>query len=321
MIRSRHRFVLTGTPIENSVLDLWSIFDFLMPGYLGSAADFKERYEGPIARSNDADAQARLARRVRPFLLRRLKREVAKDLPEKIEQVSFCELTPDQQAVYQQLLDASRQEITNAVDQNGLQKSRMIILTALLRLRQACCDLRLLKLKEAGQNNSAKVDLFNELLQEAIDGGHRVLVFSQFVEMLQLLKENLEAQSVEYSYLDGSTADRQRVVDEFQNKGTIPVFLISLKAGGVGLNLTAADTVIHFDPWWNPAVEAQATDRAHRIGQTRVVTSYKLITRGTVEEKILALQNKKRELIQSTLSGEEQMASGLTWEELQGLFS
>lgn len=320
-IRSRNRFVLTGTPIENSVLDLWSIFDFLMPGYLGSATDFKERYEVPIARENDANAKARLARRIRPFLLRRLKTEVAKDLPEKLEQVSFCELTAEQQEVYQQLLESSRNEISKAVGEQGLQKSRMVILTALLRLRQVCCDLRLLKLENAGETNSGKVELFGELLQEVIDGGHRVLVFSQFTEMLALLKEHLAGQDVKYSYLDGSTTDRAKVVQEFQGNENIPVFLISLKAGGVGLNLTAADTVIHFDPWWNPAVEAQATDRAHRIGQTRVVTSYKLITRGTVEEKILNLQNKKRELIQSTLAGEEQLANGLTWEELQGLFA
>lgn len=319
-VRARRRFVLTGTPMENSVLDLWSIFDFLMPGYLGTAADFKERYEAPIVREKDAGAQARLARRIRPFLLRRLKREVAKDLPEKIEQVSFCDLSPEQSAVYTQLLEASRKEITDAVGQQGLQKSRMLILTALLRLRQVCCDLRLLKLEGARADNSGKLELFNELLQEAIDGGHRVLVFSQFVEMLQLLKTNLQAQNIEFAYLDGSTSDRASVVQEFQSKD-LPVFLISLKAGGVGLNLTAADTVFHFDPWWNPAVEAQATDRAHRIGQTRVVTSYKLITRGTVEEKILHLQQQKRELIQSTLSGEEQMTSGLTWEELQSLFS
>ena len=319
-VRARHRLVLTGTPMENSVLDIWSIFDFLMPGYLGSATDFKERYEAPIARERNPEAQARLARRIRPFLLRRLKRDVAKDLPEKLEQVSYCELSSEQQQVYQQLLEASRKEITEAVGQQGLPKSRMLILTALLRLRQICCDLRLLKLEGATHDNSGKLELFNELLQEALDGGHRVLVFSQFVEMLHLLKESLQAQNIEFSYLDGSTTDRAGVVAEFQSR-PIPVFLISLKAGGVGLNLTAADTVFHFDPWWNPAVEAQGTDRAHRIGQTRVVTSYKLITRGTVEEKILILQQRKRELIQSTLSGEEQMASSLTWEELQSLFS
>lgn len=320
IIRASNRLVLTGTPIENSVLDLWSIFDFLMPGYLGTAADFKERYEVPITREKSVEAQTRLSRRVRPFLLRRLKQEVAKDLPDKIEQVSFCELTEDQQAVYQQLLEASRQEITNAVDTQGFQKSRMIILSALLRLRQVCCDLRLLKLPDTAPDSaSGKLDMFNELLQEVIDGGHRVLVFSQFVEMLSLLKARLAEQGIEYSYLDGSTRDRQAVVQQFQT-GKSPVFLISLKAGGVGLNLTGADTVIHFDPWWNPAVEAQATDRAHRIGQTRVVTSYKLITRGTVEEKILNLQNKKRELIKATL-GEEELTGALTWEEMRELLS
>lgn len=321
IIRADHRLVLTGTPIENSVLDLWSIFDFLMPGYLGSAQDFKERYELPIVRERNPEAQSRLARRIRPFLLRRLKQEVAKDLPEKIEQVAYCELTDEQQALYQQLLEASRQEITTAVDANGLQKSRMIILNALLRLRQVCCDLRLLKLDQGAlEKTSGKLDLFNELLQEVIDGGHRVLVFSQFVQMLSLLKESLQKESIEFCYLDGSTTDRQEVVTKFQNS-SIPVFLISLKAGGVGLNLTGADTVIHFDPWWNPAVEAQATDRAHRIGQTRVVTSYKLITRGTVEEKILNLQNRKREIIQGTLGGEEELAAALTWDDLRELFS
>lgn len=319
MIQARHRFVLTGTPIENSVLDLWSIFDFLMPGYLGAAKDFKERYEVPITKEKNSEAQKRLSRRIRPFLLRRLKRDVAKDLPEKIEQVSFCELSADQQEVYQQLLESSRQEISSAVSEQGLQRSRMIMLTALLRLRQACCDLRLLKLQNASESNSSKLELFNELLQEVIDGGHRVLVFSQFVEMLQILKQSLEEEKIQYCYLDGSSTERGKIVQQFQS-GNIPVFLISLKAGGVGLNLSAADTVIHFDPWWNPAVEAQATDRAHRIGQTRVVTSYKLITRGTVEEKILHLQNKKRELIDATLAGEEQFTNSLTWEELQDLF-
>lgn len=321
-IRSRHRLVLTGTPLENSVLDLWSIFDFLMPGYLGNHQDFKERYEVPLGRDGDTAAQARLARRIRPFLLRRLKREVAADLPEKIEQVAFCDLTEDQAGVYRQVLDATRREVQQAVGEQGLAKSRMVVLTALLRLRQVCCDLRLLKLEQVNPDTaSGKLDLFGELLEEVLDGGHRVLVFSQFVGMLTLLREKLAAESVDYCYLDGSTQDRAGVVARFQNNGDIPVFLISLKAGGTGLNLTGADTVIHFDPWWNPAVEAQATDRAHRIGQTRVVTSYKLITRGTVEEKILSLQNRKRELLQTALGGEEQMATALTWEEIQDLLA
>ncbi|MEI8290816.1 MAG: SNF2-related protein, partial [Verrucomicrobiota bacterium] len=308
-VRAKHRLVLTGTPLENSVLDLWSIFDFLMPGYLGTARDFRERYELPIAREKNAEAQSRLARRLRPFLLRRLKREVAKDLPAKLEQVSFCELTPDQRAVYQQVIEASRKEILEADGPEGLAKSRMVVLTALLRLRQVCCDLRLLKLDHLNPaTTSGKLDMFGELLEEVIDGGHRVLVFSQFVGMLNLLKERLAAEKIEFCYLDGSTTDRAAVVERFQTQAGIPVFLISLKAGGVGLNLTGADTVIHFDPWWNPAVEDQATDRAHRIGQARVVTSYKLITRDTVEEKILILQNRKRAVIQSTISGEEEFA-------------
>lgn len=319
-VRARHRLVLTGTPMENSVLDLWSIFDFLMPGYLGAAQDFRERYELPLTREKNPEVAARLSRRLRPFILRRLKRDVAADLPEKIEQVSFCEMTSDQRAVYQQVIEASRKEVLDAVGAQGLARSRMVVLNALLRLRQVCCDLRLLKLDGVNPANaSAKVDLFGELLEEVIDGGHRVLVFSQFVSMLTILREKLTAEGIDYCYLDGSTTNRQDVVQRFQQTPAIPVFLISLKAGGVGLNLTGADTVIHFDPWWNPAVEDQATDRAHRIGQKRVVTSYKLITRDTVEEKILLLQQKKRDLIKSALGGEEELSEALNWEEIQEL--
>ena len=317
--RARHRLVLTGTPLENSVLDLWSIFDFLMPGYLGSAQDFRERYEMAIVRDKDGAAQARLARRLRPFMLRRLKRDVAADLPEKIEQVSYCELGEDQRALYQQVLEAGRREILNAAAAGGPAQSRMIVLTALLRLRQICCDPRLLKLERAVVPPSGKTELFLELLEEALDGGHRVLVFSQFTSMLGLLRDELAAQEIAFCYLDGSTKDRAQVVGKFQDDPAIPVFLISLKAGGFVLSLTGADTVFHFDPWWNPAVEAQATDRAHRIGQKKVVTSYKLITRGTVEEKILNLQNRKRALTQAMLGDEEEFVQSLSWEEIREL--
>jgi superfamily II DNA or RNA helicase/REP element-mobilizing transposase RayT len=329
-IRSAHRLVLTGTPLENSVLDLWSLYDFLMPGYLGTAQDFRERYELPITKEKDAASIARLAKRVKPFLLRRLKRDVAKDLPAKLEQVAWCDLTQEQATVYQQLLSHTRKEVLAAVGEQGLAKSRMLVLTALLRLRQVCCDLRLLKPADergAGEadapaaDTSGKLQLFGELLDEIVDGGHRVLVFSQFTSMLALLREELAARELDHCYLDGSTKDRGAVVERFQGDETVPVFLISLKAGGVGLNLTGADTVIHFDPWWNPAVEDQATDRAHRIGQTRVVTNYKLITRGTVEEKILNLQRKKREIIAATLTGEEAFAESLSWDEIQELLS
>lgn len=327
VLKAEHRLVLTGTPMENSVLDLWSIFEFLMPGYLGAAKDFKERYEIPITRDKDEKAQARLSRRLRPFVLRRLKRDVAKDLPEKIEQVSYCELLDEQKGLYSQVLDAARKEVLNADGGNpqSQQKSRMMVLTALLRLRQICCDLRLLSLQEnesseAVKLSSGKTEMFGELLDEAIDGGHRVLVFSQFVTMLKLLREHLDNEKIEYCYLDGSTMDRQGEVNRFQ-QSTIPVFLISLKAGGVGLNLTGADTVIHFDPWWNPSIEDQATDRAHRIGQTKVVTVYKLITRGTIEEKIMNLQARKKSVIQNVIGGEEEFVSSLSWSEIQELFS
>jgi SNF2 family DNA or RNA helicase len=293
-----------------------------MPGYLGTAQDFRERYEIPISREKNPEAQARLARRLRPFLLRRLKREVAADLPAKLEQVTFCDLTAEQRGVYQQLIEASRKEVLEAVGAQGLARSRMVVLNALLRLRQVCCDLRLLKLEQVEPATaSGKLELFSELLEEVLDGGHRVLVFSQFVSMLTLLKERLTADGIDFCYLDGATVDRGAVVQRFQTDQAVPVFLISLKAGGVGLNLTGADTVMHFDPWWNPAVEDQATDRAHRLGQTRVVTSYKLIARDTVEEKILALQQRKREVIRATLGSEEELTEALTWEDIQELFS
>lgn len=294
-----YRFALTGTPVENSVRDLWSITQFALPGYLGRKQDFAERFEKPLSTSDpSAQVRDRLSRRLRPVVLRRLKSDVAKDLPEKIEQVVYCDLKPKQREVYEALLRESRTAILDA--EGGRQ--RMLALTALLRLRQTCCDLRLLGMQEVkDEDASVKADALGELLDEAIEGGHRVLVFSQFVEMLQILVPDLAAKGVDFCYLDGSTRNRSEVVKRFQ-ENEVPVFLISLKAGGVGLNLTAADTVIHVDPWWNPAVEAQATDRAHRIGQTNVVTSYKLITRGTVEEKILALQNRKREMTEALLS-------------------
>ncbi|MAS94510.1 MAG: hypothetical protein CMO55_15025 [Verrucomicrobiales bacterium] len=299
-LNGTHRFALTGTPIENSVRDLWSISQFALPGYLGSRANFTERFEKPLSSNQPSTSvQERLSRRLKPVVMRRLKQEVAKDLPEKIEQVVYCDLKSTQQEVYEKLLRESRQSILNA--EGGRQ--RMLALTALLRLRQTCCDLRLLGMSEIEEKDaSIKGDVLAELLEEALDGGHRVLIFSQFVEMLQLLVPQLAAKQIDFCYLDGQTKNRADVVKRFQEKD-VPVFLISLKAGGVGLNLTGADTVIHVDPWWNPAVEAQATDRAHRIGQTRVVNSYKLITRNTVEEKILALQNRKREVTESLLSG------------------
>ncbi|MDR2462180.1 MAG: DEAD/DEAH box helicase [Verrucomicrobiales bacterium] len=320
MLRAKNRFVLTGTPMENSLLDLWSIFDFLMPGYLGGAADFKQRYELPITRQEDQAAQKRLRERVRPFILRRTKSEVARDLPEKLEQIAFCELTDEQRAVYQRILDQGRRNVIDSAA-NGRERSRMAVLTALMRLRQVCCHLGLLPVSETREwkEPSAKLEYFFELLNQAMDGGHRVLVFSQFVSMLKLLEEQLRMRNIRYCYLDGGTVDRKGEIEKFQGDAGIPLFLISLKAGGTGINLTGADTVVHFDPWWNPAVEEQATARAHRIGQDKIVSSYKLIARGTVEEKIVNLQKKKNSLIANTLMSEEVFIRSLTWEELQGL--
>ena len=319
-LRARHRFVLTGTPMENSVRDLWSLMNFVLPGYLGSRADFRERYEQPLARGPAPEVQRRLARRMRPFLLRRRKTEVAKDLPEKLEQSLVCDLTGQQRAAYDGLL---REIQTGVASEGGSAGAvRMKMLLGLLRLRQVCCDLRLAGGELArSDGDSAKLELLEELLEEAIDGGHRVLVFSQFVAMLSLIRQRLDAKSIGFSYLDGQTKERQAVVDKFQSDPSIPVFLMSLKAGGVGLNLSAADTVIHFDPWWNYAAEAQATDRAHRIGQTRVVTAYKLIARDTVEEKIVKLQARKRSASEGLIGSEEPLMSGLTTQDLEELLS
>jgi superfamily II DNA or RNA helicase len=354
-LNAHQRFVLTGTPMENSVRDLWSLMNFVAPGYLGSRADFRERYEKPITTNPEPALQRRLVRRLRPFLLRRRKADVARELPEKIEQVVPCDLGPAQRATYNTLLREIQQGLGANRANDGAQRMKM--LTGLLRLRQTCCDLRLLGLgpgsagdspvvlrdprdtsgvfgespKTAGEvarapqagnrESSAKLDLLDELLEEIIDGGHRVLVFSQFVKMLDLIRERLEASEIAHCYLAGLTKDRQAQVDRFQQDETIPVFLISLKAGGVGLNLSAADTVIHFDPWWNAAVEAQATDRAHRIGQKRVVTSYKVIARDTVEEKIVNLQKRKRDLASAMLETEEPLMTGLTTEDLAELLA
>jgi superfamily II DNA or RNA helicase len=323
-VRACHKLVLTGTPIENSVSDLWSIMDFLMPHYLGSHESFRRNCELPIAGGGpEAEAaQRRLRRKLQPFLLRRLKVEVARDLPPRIERVASCSLSADQKAVYKQLLDSSRNRLTDLVAKQGLQRSRMEVLKTLLRLRQVCCHLDLLKMEGLkSEAPSAKMELFFELLDEALDGGHRVLVFSQFVTMLTILRKQMDQRQIPYCYLDGSTQDRMSVVHKFNTDRKIPVFLISLKAGGTGLNLTGADMVIHFDPWWNPAVENQATDRAHRIGQKRTVYSVKLITKGTVEEKVLALQRQKKAVIDATLTQGEGVVNAMTWDDIQELLT
>jgi SNF2 family DNA or RNA helicase len=300
-LRARARVALTGTPVENGVRDLWSIFRFIQPGWLGSREEFRERYELPLADPGSAGGVMRRLRfKASPFVLRRTKEQVAADLPSKLVVDEFCELSPDQVAVYRQLLEEGRKQVEVLQDQKQAGAARMRMLTVLLRLRQTCCDLALLKNDRFNQllvgRRSSKLERLLELLNEAVSGDHRVLVFSQFQTQLREIEKCLEVAGIGSLRLDGQTRNRQDLVDRFQKADGPPVFLISLKAGGYGLNLTAADTVIHFDPWWNPAAEAQASDRAHRIGQTRPVTVYRLLTRGTVEEKVVRMQERKREL-------------------------
>lgn len=315
------RVALTGTPVENAVRDLWSLYAFLLPGYLGSKEDFKNRYELALAGAQpDENALRRLRLRVEPFMIRRTKAQVAKDLPQKLEQTLWCQPSKLQKEAYQEIL---RQGVVKVDELEG-GRARMQMLTVLLRLRQASCDLRLLGDESMAERElsmvSSKLEMLIELLHEAKRGGHRVLVFSQFTKMLGFIKESLEKDGISFAYLDGATRDRAGEVKKFQAVNGPDVFLISLKAGGYGLNLTAADTVVHFDPWWNPAVEAQATDRAYRIGQTKPVTVYKLIAKGTVEEKILKLQERKRGLIGAAIGDEsEPMMTGLSGDDMRDL--
>jgi SNF2 family DNA or RNA helicase len=316
------RLALTGTPLENRLSELWSLFDFLMPGFLGSAEGFSDRYEQPIQVGNDMGVRDRLRRRIQPFILRRLKTEVASDLPPKTESVAWCEMEPGQAALYREVLEESRRKVSESIEKVGFKRSRVSILAALMRLRQVCCDPRLLKLPpNTLLPSSAKLERFGQLVDDLVAEGHRALVFSQFTEMLELLKAEADKRGLQYLYLDGRTKDRMAKVDDFNRPDGPPLFFISLKAGGTGLNLTAADYVIHFDPWWNPAVEDQATDRTHRIGQTRAVISYKLITRGTVEEKILSLQKRKKDLAAGMLAGDGDLGKSLTEQDIQDLIT
>jgi superfamily II DNA or RNA helicase len=313
-LNTRSRFLLTGTPVENSLDDLRALFDLLMPGYLekipaGTKADERNWFD------------ERLRAKTVPYILRRTKKVVATELPEKIEQVLYCEPTSTQSRLYTEWQKKSEQELDALAADGASENSiRMATLTQLLRLRQICCDPRLVA-PASSPDHSSKLETFRELLAESIDDGHRLLVFSQFTSLLGLLRAELDEQGLPYCYLDGSTPQKQRQaeVDRYNNSPDIPVFLISLKAGGTGLNLTGADTVVHFDPWWNPAVEAQATDRAHRIGQKKVVTSYKLICTGTVEEKVLHMQETKRALLADVFEASDASNARLTLADLKSL--
>jgi SNF2 family DNA or RNA helicase len=311
-LSSDGRVLLTGTPIENSVSDLLSLLEFLLPG---------ARPELPSTSRGDERIwhEQRILKEAAPYLLRRRKTEVAPELPEKIEQVLYLDLTEEQAACYDEVRRSAENELNKLADAGASEGAmRMKTLTQLLRLRQTCCDPRLLQASFPA-DQSAKLNAFRELLYTCLEGNHRMLVFSQFVQVLQLLKAELEAASLPFCYLDGSSKDRMAQVDRFQEDESVPVFLISLKAGGTGLNLTGADVVVHFDPWWNPAAEAQASDRAHRIGQDKQVTVYKLITSGTVEERVLGLQEGKRKLLEQVFEESEAANLSLGVEDLRGL--
>ncbi len=319
-LKSDYRLCLTGTPLENHLGELWSLYHFLMPGLLGTSKEFRQRYRIPIEKHTDTACQSRLTQTVKPFMLRRTKKEVAQDLPEKTEMLHTVELDPKQQDLYESIRLAMHDKVKKAIDEKGIERSQIIILDALLKLRQVCCDPRLLKLKSARQaTSSAKLTALMELLPTMLAEGRRILLFSQFTEMLSLIEQELTSLKIDYLKLTGQTQDRLSLIKRFQNE-EVPLFLISLRAGGTGLNLTAADTVIHYDPWWNPSVENQATDRAHRIGQDKAVFVYKLITTGTVEERILDMQRKKRALAESILTGDGGRAA-ITRRDFEVLFS
>lgn len=315
------KLALTGTPIENGVRDLWSVFEVLLPGYLGSRKTFYDLYEKPMAVPDcDPALLRRLRHRVSPWMLRRTKEEVTPELPPKIVTVRWCDLHQEHKSLYHSLLREGMAQIGEARKKQGREAARMIMLTVLLRLRQLCDDSRLLNLKtDHAPKNSAKMEAFLELTDELVENGHRTLVFSQFTSFLQLAAKELEKKGIPYLLLDGSTRNRGELVERFNHTSGPPVFLISLKAGGYGLNLQSADTVIHLDPWWNPAVEAQATDRAHRLGQLRPVNVYKFISTGTVEEKILALQERKKDILAAAFDEDRPLMSGLNEKEISDL--
>jgi len=318
-LQARHRLCLSGTPVENNLGELWSQFAFLMPGLLGDRKTFQKRFRTPIEKRGDTTRANLLLRRTKPFLLRRTKADVAKELPPKTEVVRRIDLDPGQRDLYETIRLSVHEKVRAAIAASGLSRNAITVIDALLKLRQVCCDPRLVKVASGGKARSAKLDSLVEMVREMVPEGRRILVFSQFTSMLDLIKVELETVGIPYVELTGRTLDRAEPVARFQ-RGEVPVFLISLKAGGRGLNLTAADTVIHYDPWWNPAAEDQATDRAYRIGQDKPVFVYKLIAANTVEERILDLQRRKGSLSAATIEGTGGLVGALDGGEIDYLF-
>jgi SNF2 family DNA or RNA helicase len=319
-LHSEHRLCLTGTPVENHLDDLWSLFAIALPGLLGDRATFGRIVRTPIEKRGDLERRRAPAERARPFLLRRTKENVASELSEKTEIVRRVELSGKQRDLYETVRIAMHERVQQEIERSGIARSHIVILDALLKLRQVCCDPRLLPERFARSVSSIKLDLLVEIVPEMIEEGRRILLFSQFTSMLDLIVPELEKLAIPYAMLTGKTTDRAAQVQRFES-GDVPLFLISLKAGGTGLNLTSADTVIHYDPWWNPAVERQATDRAHRIGQTKRVFVYKLIGAETVEEKILDLQTRKAQLAAAIFSEKADTSATFAREDIERLFS
>ncbi|MFJ7106691.1 SNF2-related protein [Pseudomonas sp. NPDC098740] len=322
-LEARQRLCLSGTPLENHLGELWSLFHFLLPGWLGDSKTFNRDYRTPIEKHGNSERMQHLTARIKPFLLRRKKEQVATELPPKTEIVHWIELSDGQRDVYETVRVAMDKKVRDEIARSGVARSQIIILDALLKLRQVCCDLRLVKMSltaKALRAGSGKLIGLMEMLEELLSEGRKILLFSQFTSMLALIEEELLHRGVGYALLTGETTDRRTPVKDFQS-GKVPLFLISLKAGGTGLNLTAADTVIHFDPWWNPAVENQATDRAYRIGQDKPVFVYKMIARGTVEEKIQALQQEKAALAGAVLEGGTTGGWKLEQSDIEALFA
>jgi superfamily II DNA or RNA helicase len=318
LLRGRHRLAVSGTPVENHLGELWTLFEFLNPGMLGAAKAFK--VSGGSMRNPDEETRRMLGQALRPFILRRTKEQVARELPSKTEQTVYCVLEPEQRKLYDELRQYYRDSLLRRIETAGLAKSKIQVLEALLRLRQAACHPGLLDSKRCS-DSSAKLDVLLAQLREVLDEGHKALVFSQFTSLLKILRARLNQDGIVYEYLDGATCDRQTRVERFQSDKDCRLFLVSMKAGGLGLNLTAAEYVFILDPWWNPAVEAQAVDRAHRIGQTRPVFTYRLIARETVEEKVLELQKTKRDLAAAIIGAENSMIRDLRSEDLALLLS
>lgn len=314
-IQAAHRLILTGTPIENSLEELWSLFDFLMPGLLSSFDRFVEKYLRNPSFETGKNLEA-LRKKVSPFILRRMKTEVLKDLPPVSQIVYHCHLSEMQRELYRSYALSAREELSKLVQKEGFDKVQIHVLATLTRLKQICCHPAIFAKDRPDHGDSAKYDMLIELLEGLIDGKHKTVIFSQYTRMLRIMREDLAQRGIRFCYLDGSSKNRLDIVKEFNEDADIPVFLVSLKAGGSGLNLTGADTVIHYDMWWNPAVENQATDRVHRIGQKNAVSSYKFVTLGTIEEKILELQNRKRGQVTKVVNCDEEAMSKLTWEEV-----